>query len=241
MALRAPPWSGRTGCSPPRAAGRLAELDELCRRAALRAAAAQGVTAPLTLFVNVEPEVLDAAPVEDLLAIAEGAAGDVQVVMEVTERAIAARPAELLRTVERVRALGWRVALDDVGADPMPLAFMPLLQPEVVKLDLRLVQERPGPAIAEIMNAVNAYAERSGAVLLAEGIEDARHLAVSRALGARLGQGWLFGRPPRPSGQRHCRTASCGCRACRPRTGRPCRRSRACPPRRRCAGRRSAC
>jgi diguanylate cyclase (GGDEF)-like protein/PAS domain S-box-containing protein len=178
-----------------RSVGRLAELDELCRRAALHAAAAQGVTAPLTLFVNVEPEVLDAAPVDDLLAIAEGADGDVQVVMEITERAIAARPAELLRTVERVRALGWRVALDDVGADPMSLAFMPLLQPEVVKLDLRLVQERPGPAIAEIMNAVNAYAERSGAVLLAEGIEDSRHLAVARALGARLGQGWLFGRP----------------------------------------------
>jgi hypothetical protein len=65
----------------------------------------------------------------------------------------------------------------------------------VIKLDLRLVQERPGPAIAEIMNAVNAHAERSGAVVLAEGIEDAAHLSMARALGATLGQGWLFGRP----------------------------------------------
>jgi PAS domain S-box-containing protein len=72
---------------------------------------------------------------------------------------------------------------------------MPLLRPDVVKLDLRLVQERPGPAIAEIMNAVNAYAESSGAVVLAEGIEDGRHLTMARALGATLGQGWLFGRP----------------------------------------------
>ena len=60
--------------------------------------------------------------------------------------------------------------------------FMPLLRPDVVKLDLRLVQERPGPAVAEIMNAVNAYAERSGALVLAEGIEDDGHLRTARAL-----------------------------------------------------------
>jgi EAL domain-containing protein (putative c-di-GMP-specific phosphodiesterase class I) len=141
--------------------GRLAELDELCRRTALRAAVDKGVLSPLTLFVNVEPEVLDVAPLDDLLAIADELPGRVQVVLEITERALAARPAELLRTVERVRSLGWKVALDDVGAEDLSLAFMPLLRPEVVKLDLRLVQQRPGPAIAEIMNAVNAYAERT--------------------------------------------------------------------------------
>lgn len=178
-----------------RTAGRLAELDELCRRTALRQAIAAGVLAPLALFVNVEPEVLDTAPLDELLAIADTAPGELHVVLEITERAIAARPAELLATVQRLRAAGWRIALDDVGADDLSLAFMPLLRPDIVKLDLRLVQERPGPAVAEIMNAVNAYAERTGAVLLAEGIEDESHLAVARALGARLGQGWMFGRP----------------------------------------------
>ncbi len=64
----------------------------------------------------------------------------------------------------KTRPGGWGVALDDVGADSMSLAFMPLLRPDVVKLDLRLVQERPGAAVAEIMNAVNAYAERTGAL-----------------------------------------------------------------------------
>ncbi len=178
-----------------RAAGRLAELDELCRRVALHQAIIAGVLAPLTLFVNVEPEVLDTAPLDELLAIADTAPGRLQVVLEITERALAARPAELLATVQRLRAAGWRIALDDVGADDLSLAFMPLLRPDIVKLDLRLVQRRPGPAVAEIMNAVNAYAERTGAALLAEGIEDETHLAVARALGARLGQGWLFGRP----------------------------------------------
>ncbi len=178
-----------------RAAGRLAELDAACRTAALTGAYEVGLQAPLTLFVNVEPEVLDRAPMEDLLAIAQAAPGGLRVVLEITERALAARPAELLRTVERVRAVGWGVAVDDVGAEPMSLAFMPVLRPDVIKLDLRLVQERPGPVIAEIMNAVNAQAERTGARVLAEGIEDEAHLAMARALGATLGQGWFFGRP----------------------------------------------
>ncbi|MDQ1660549.1 MAG: hypothetical protein QOJ68_529 [Blastococcus sp.] len=178
-----------------RSAGRLAELDALCRTAAFRGAVEQGLLAPLTVFVNVEPEVLDDAPLDDLLAIAEGAPAELRVVMEITERALAARPAELLRTVERVRQLGWGIAVDDVGADAMSLAFLPLLRPDVIKLDLRLVQDRPSPAIAEIMNAVNAHAERTGALVLAEGIETEEHLRTARALGATLGQGWLFGRP----------------------------------------------
>lgn len=178
-----------------RAVGRLTELDELCRRTALESAIAIGMFAPLTLFVNVEPAVLDSARLEELVLLAEQAPGELQIVLEITERAIGERPAQLLATVSRLRAAGWRIALDDVGADDMSLAFMPLLRPDIVKLDLSLVQKRPGRAVAEIMNAVNAYAERSGAVLLAEGIEDEKHLEIARSLGARLGQGWMFGRP----------------------------------------------
>ena len=183
-----------------REAGLLAELDQACRAAAFRGAVEHHLVAPLGIFVNVEPEVLDSAPLDDLLAIAEDAPARLRVVVEITERALALRPAELLRTVQRVRDLGWGVALDDVGAETASLAFMPLLRPDVVKLDLRLTQDRPGPEVAEIMNAVNAYAERTGALILAEGIETERHLAAARALGATLGQGWLFGRPvPQPA------------------------------------------
>ena len=75
------------------------------------------------------------------------------------------------------------------------LALMPLLRPDVIKLDLRLVQERPSADIAEIVSAVGAERERSGAAIVAEGIETEEHLRTARALGASLGQGWLFGRP----------------------------------------------
>ena len=175
--------------------GLLAALDAACRRAALRAAVQHGVVAPVHLFVNVEPEVLDTAPMEELVALADDVPDGLRVVLEITERALASRPADLLRTVDRVRAAGWGVALDDVGAEQLSLTFMPLLRPDVVKLDLRLVQQRPSSEVAEVMNAVNAYAESSGALLLAEGIEDSRHLRVALGLGATLGQGWYFGRP----------------------------------------------
>jgi len=93
------------------------------------------------------------------------------------------------------RAAGWGVALDDVGADPASLALMPFLRPNVVRLDLHLVQQRPDLAVAEIMTAVTAYAEQSGAHVLAEGIETAEHEQMARSLGATLGQGWRYGHP----------------------------------------------
>ncbi|HEY1479410.1 MAG TPA: EAL domain-containing protein [Gaiellales bacterium] len=175
--------------------GLLGELDNACREHAFRAAIQSDRLAPLTLFVNVEPEIIGGAPLSDLLLIAASAPRELKVVFEITERAIAANPAELLRTVERIRDHGWAIALDDVGADPASLAFMSLLRPEVVKLDLRLIHQRPCVEAATIMHAVNAYTENSGALLLAEGIETSAHLDAARALGAHYGQGWLFGRP----------------------------------------------
>lgn len=177
--------------------GLLGPLDEACRAAAFRGAVTEDLLSPWTVFVNVEPEILDSAPVDDLLAIAEAAPGRLRVVLEITERALTSRPAELLRTVERVRDLGWGIALDDVGAEEASLAFMPLLRPDVIKLDLSIVQRRPDQAVAEIVHAVNAHAERTGALILAEGIETEQQVAIARSLGATLGQGWFYGRPER--------------------------------------------
>jgi diguanylate cyclase (GGDEF)-like protein/PAS domain S-box-containing protein len=175
------------------AAGRLGELDWACRLAALRGA--EGLERPLRLFVNVEPESLATPCPEHLVAEWERAGRDVDVVVEITERALTARPADLLHLVGEIRARGWGVALDDVGADVRSLALMPLLRPDVIKLDLRLVHEQPSTEVAEIVNAVNAERERTGALVLAEGIESEEHLRTARALGATVGQGWYFGRP----------------------------------------------
>ena len=178
-----------------RATRRLAEVDHACTTAALEAGLTQGLGPPLTLFVNVEPEALGTPMPPEHEALVRRAAPRLDVVVELTERALTRDPAALLRTVERVHARGWGIALDDVGADLSALALLPLLAPDVIKLDLRLVQQRPSPEIAEIVGAVNHEAERRGAAVVAEGIEDADHERTALALGARLGQGWGLGRP----------------------------------------------
>jgi len=116
-------------------------------------------------------------------------------VLEITERALTNRPAELSLEVAEHRSAGRGIALDDIGADVRSLALLPLIEPDVIKLDLRLVQDRPSTDQAAIVSAVAAERERTGAAILAEGIENDNHLAVARTLGATLGQGWLWGRP----------------------------------------------
>ena len=177
---------------------RLAELDAACRAAAFAGAKAARLSQPLWLFVNAEPEVLDGwATSPDGVA----AGLDLPVMLEVTERALTRRPAEMLTAIARLRRLGWGIALDDVGADPASLALLPLLAPDVIKLDLRLVQTRPDRDVAAVVNAVSAEVERTGALLLAEGLEQPGHLRTARAFGATLGQGWYYGVPgPIPPG-----------------------------------------
>jgi len=55
--------------------------------------------------------------------------------------------------IEALRGPGVAIALDDVGADRRSLALMPFVQPEVIKLDLRLVQTPGRAAIAAIVHA----------------------------------------------------------------------------------------
>ena len=72
--------------------------------------------------------------------------------------------------------------------------MMSLLEPEVIKLDLALVQGSPDAEIAEVVHAVAAQAERTGARVLVEGVETEEHARTGDALGATLAQGWLYGR-----------------------------------------------
>lgn len=178
-----------------RDAGRLAELDWVCRAAACRGALAAGLDDELLLFVNVEPEALDAPCPPDLLPVLEEASRRLRVVCEMTERALTRDPAGLLTAAARVRAAGWGVALDDVGVEPASLALMPFVHPDVVKLDMRLVQQPATAAGSHVVTAVMAQSERTGARILAEGIETPAHVARALTLGATIGQGWHFGRP----------------------------------------------
>jgi diguanylate cyclase (GGDEF)-like protein/PAS domain S-box-containing protein len=177
------------------AAGRTVELDWACRLVAVRGALEAGLGRTSSLFINCEPPAIGAPCPAGHVALWEEAQRELDIVLEITERAVTDRPAELVRVVGDARGAGHGIALDDVGADVRSLALLPLVEPDVIKLDLRLVQDRPSTDQAAIVSAVAAERERTGAQILAEGIETDEHVRIARALGATLGQGWHFDRP----------------------------------------------
>ena len=175
------------------AAGLSAPLDWACRLAALTAAEEAGLVAPL--FVNVEPSALGAAGPARAEQAWDRHLRRGHVVVEITERSLAADPAAILSELPRLRQAGARIALDDVGTHPESLALLPFIEPDVIKLDRSVVQEPASTRMTDVIHAVAAESERTGALVVAEGIETHDHLAAAIAMGATLGQGWLFGRP----------------------------------------------
>jgi EAL domain-containing protein (putative c-di-GMP-specific phosphodiesterase class I) len=121
-----------------------------------------------------------------------------QLVFEVVESHAVADRGHLVSVLEHHRSLGWRVALDDVGAGYSSLSLLAAVRPEVVKLDKGLVQALPDDGARTVVQAVVDLAHRLGAVVVAEGVETEQLAEEVTALGADLGQGWLFGRPERP-------------------------------------------
>ncbi|MDG4824941.1 EAL domain-containing protein [Asanoa sp. WMMD1127] len=181
-------------------AGRSAELDWLCADQALRRFGEAGFPG-LALFVNLNPDTLATDAPEELVEAYEQLRQERDVVLEITERSVMGQPARLLDAVLDARRRTARIALDDIGTEPASLAAMPLINPDIIKLDRSIIQSRSEAwEVSRVVNAVLDEAQRRGAQILAEGIERPEHVAVARSLGATLGQGWLFGRPgPLPS------------------------------------------
>jgi len=183
-----------------RAGALAAELDAACRALALEGAVQAGLGAPFALFLNVSAEGLAAVGPASLVQGDDAPAGGPTFVLEVDERALVARPERLLRALTDLRTRGWGVALDDVSADPKALALMSVIQPDIIKLDLHRLAERPAAEVAATVAAVGAESERRHATVLAEGIDSEDQLDAARAYGATLGQGYLLGAPgPLPS------------------------------------------
>ena len=174
--------------------GRLGELAWRCRQVAYEGALDAGLKPPTGLFVNVEPETLAIRAPRGAEKARQRALAELKVIHEITERSLLLRPAEMLRAVEALRGDGWGICVDDLGNDAASLALLPFVRPDVVRLDRRLISGEQAERADKIGRAVRAYAEWTGATILAEGLETPAHIDRARELGATLGQGYLFGR-----------------------------------------------
>jgi EAL domain-containing protein (putative c-di-GMP-specific phosphodiesterase class I) len=180
-------------------AGWLHRLDRIGREAAVTGAGPW--LADADLFVNFSPRSVYRPPV--CLASTEEAVHDAgiapgRLVLEVVEADAIADRGHLDSVLEHVRSVGWRVALADVGAGWSSRTLLSAVRPEVVKLDKALVRQLPDERTRTMIRAVVDQAHGFGAVVVAEGVENERLADEVVALGADLGQGWLFGRPSRP-------------------------------------------
>jgi len=176
-------------------ADRIVELDWLARSSLCRAALESNLSPDALLFLNIEPLALDSVCPPELWADIKQAFRTFPVVLEVTERSLERDPASLLDGLDRLRHHVEGFALDDVGSNPMTLSLLPLVAPTVIKLDLNVIQDHPTRHVTQVLDLAYEEAERTGATLMAEGIETAAHLATARSYGAILGQGFLFGEP----------------------------------------------
>ncbi|MBB2992213.1 EAL domain-containing protein (putative c-di-GMP-specific phosphodiesterase class I) [Mycolicibacterium iranicum] len=168
-------------------------LDHACINLSAQAALDGRSAHGMLLLVNCEPTTVG-IEIPSGTALSE-AARTFKLTFELTERGLLRDPPALLRKVAALRALGVMIALDDIGAHPDSLALLDIIAPDVMKIDLGLVQRQPDQLQARTIAAVIAHHERTGSTILAEGIETDEHLEQALAYGATLGQGYRFGYP----------------------------------------------
>lgn len=177
--------------------GELHAFDHAARLAAVELAARLGLANKISL--NVMPGCVESKPDSiDLLlehATRCGFSSD-QLVMEITEGEAIQRPKEFTRHLERYRAKGVRLAIDDFGAGYSGLNLLADFQPDLIKLDMHLVRniDSAGPRQA-IARAVLQVCDDLGIEVCAEGVETVGEYSWFRRVGVRLFQGYLLAKP----------------------------------------------
>jgi EAL domain-containing protein (putative c-di-GMP-specific phosphodiesterase class I) len=118
------------------------------------------------------------------------------IVLEVAESAPLHRIADLRQRVRGMRELGYRIALDDLGAGYAGLTSFTALEPDVVKLDMTLVRDVDTQLIKrKLIASMVGLCKELGIRVVAEGVETPGERDVLVDLGCDLLQGYLFGRP----------------------------------------------
>jgi blue light- and temperature-responsive anti-repressor len=172
-------------------------FDHRARIGAVTLAGRLGLRTKISL--NVLPGSLDALPtsLDALIERAQrvGIATE-QLLLEVTEGEVIQRPKEFVQLLNRYRAQGVRLAIDDFGAGYSGLNLLADFQPDLIKLDMHLVRDidRAGPRQA-IARGILQVCDDLGIEVIAEGVETIGEYRWFRRTGVRLFQGYLLGRP----------------------------------------------
>jgi EAL domain-containing protein (putative c-di-GMP-specific phosphodiesterase class I)/CheY-like chemotaxis protein len=176
-------------------AGRLHDVGRAVRSSVV--ASSRATENSWLFFVNLHPEdLLDPALYEQdspFSALAR------RVVLEVTERASLDQVSGLHERIAQLRALGFQIALDDLGAGYAGLTSFTQLEPEFVKLDMSLVRGvHQDSTKQKVIRSMVRLCQDMGKKTIAEGIETPEERDALLQLGCDFFQGYLFARPGRP-------------------------------------------
>lgn len=153
------------------------------------------------LFVNFDPSlfsdraVVEVALRDTRLVMHEAGIQPERVVCEMTEQKSGSRTA-LFHFVGKLRAHGFRIAVDDYGADDSDIARIDELRPDIVKFDAKWISRLmlSGPGFALLRTMVSTFRER-GIATVFEGIEETWQLEIAERCGASMVQGFALARP----------------------------------------------
>ncbi len=178
-------------------AERLFLFDQNARVQAIGLAGRLGLSCHLNL--NFLPRSLDSSPDSVLSALAAAEQANLPVrrmVLEVLEGQVIDNLAGFAQKINRYRAMGLKVAIDDFGSGYSGLNLLAEFQPDQVKLDMKLIRgiESHGPR-QSIVRAIDQICSDLGIDLIAEGVETKEEYGWLASQGIHLFQGYLFAKP----------------------------------------------
>lgn len=168
--------------------------DHQCFRACLERA----TTLPRSAakHINLFPSTLLGVPAEHLLNDIRARFDPSSVCIELSESQILGDPAHLIEPIEQLRRGGVRIGLDDVGFGNTSIESLLLLEPDVIKLDKRVVRGISGDETGRHrLGRLAEIARDIATLVVAEGIQSQEDLDIARGMGIRFGQGYFWGRP----------------------------------------------
>lgn len=179
------------------AGGRLTALDMACIETIVANAGA--LPPDQFLSVNLSPPTVEAPEFNGgaiLAILARHQFPPERLVIELTERH-QLHDLDLVRArLDVCRRAGIRFAADDIGAGNAGLRLLADVRFDILKVDLTVVQRSASSdGYSAVIGSVVDLAARTGALVIAEGIETTDQLAPLQALGILTGQGYLLGRP----------------------------------------------
>lgn len=174
-------------------------FDQACRVKAIELAGAGIADGDARLSINFMPNAVyePRACIRATLEAANRMQFDPKRLMfEFTENERMDDVAHVSHIVAEYRRMGFTTALDDFGAGYAGLALLAKFQTDLIKLDMELLRDIDTSRVKQVLvRGLVGMAAELGITLLAEGIETAAELAVLKANGIRLFQGYYFARP----------------------------------------------